>query len=105
MHTYGIKSYYDHLRKEGKLTTKELAKMLGICTSTVIDWHRAGLLNGRVANDKGDHLFDFPKGNLPSKRPGEKGLVQQRAECYSSLSNILAQEYTLQQETARLASP
>ena len=78
MSAYGIKSYYGHLREEGKLTSKEVAKILGICTTTVIDWHRAGLVNGRVANDKGDYLFDLPIDNLPSKRPGEKLYVRKK---------------------------
>ncbi|MEW6419434.1 MAG: hypothetical protein AB1480_15195 [Nitrospirota bacterium] len=62
-----------------ELTSKEVAKMLGICTDTVMVWHRAGLLNGRVANDKGEYLFDFPKGNLPPKRPGEKLYVRKKS--------------------------
>lgn len=72
MWSYGIKNYYEYLREQGKLTTKDLAKRLGVCTTTVIDWHKAGLLNGCIANDKGEYLFDLPIGNLPSKRPGGK---------------------------------
>ena len=78
MSAYGIKSYYGPLREQGKLTTTEIAKMLGVCTTTVIDWPRAGLLNGRVANDKGEYLFDLPLGNLPPKRPGEKLYVRKK---------------------------
>ena len=78
MEAYGIKSYYAHLREEGKLTTREIAKMLGICTKTVIDWHGVGLLNGCVANDKGEYLFALPIGNLPPKRPGEKLYVRKK---------------------------
>jgi DNA invertase Pin-like site-specific DNA recombinase/DNA-binding transcriptional regulator YiaG len=78
MSAYGIKSYYGHLREQGKLTTTEIAKMLGVCTTTVIDWHRAGLLNGRVASDKGEYLFALPIGNLPPKRPGEKLYVRKK---------------------------
>jgi len=72
MFAYGIKSCYRHLREVGKLTCEELAKMLGVSTSTVNHWHRAGLLSGRVANDKGECLYDLPGGNLPTKRQGEK---------------------------------
>jgi len=72
MSTYGIKTYYRRLQEEGKLTSKEVAKMLGICTTTVLQWYKAGLLNGYVASDKGECLFDVPISNLPSKRPGEK---------------------------------
>lgn len=69
---YGIKTYYGHLREEGKLTSKEVAKMFGICTTTAIQWHKAGLLKGYVVNDKGEYLFDTPEGSIPPKRPGEK---------------------------------
>lgn len=69
---YGIKSYYSHLREEGKLTVKEMADRLGISPSTVIQWYKAGLLTGYVANDKGEYLFDPPGDNCPPKRPGEK---------------------------------
>jgi DNA invertase Pin-like site-specific DNA recombinase/DNA-binding transcriptional regulator YiaG len=72
MPSYGIKSYYEHLREQGKLTTGELAKMLGICTTTVIEWHRAGKLTGCIANDKGEYLFDCPIGKLQSKKIGGK---------------------------------
>lgn len=72
MSTYGIKTYYRRLREGGKLTSEEVAKMLGICTTTVIQWYKAGLLNGYVANDKGECLFDLPADNLLFKRQGEK---------------------------------
>jgi hypothetical protein len=70
--SYGIKSYYNHLREEGKLTVKEMADRLGISTGTVIQWYKVGLLTGYVANDKGEYLFDCPGDKCPSKRQGEK---------------------------------
>jgi hypothetical protein len=78
MSAYGIKNYYACLREDGKLTTREIAKMLGICTKTVIDWYNVGLLNGHIANDKGEYLFDLPQNNLPPKRPGEKLYVRKK---------------------------
>ncbi len=70
--SYGIKTYYWHLREKGKLTSKEMAEMLGIAKATVLAWHKAGLLCGYIADDKGEYLFDTPSNNLPSKKQGEK---------------------------------
>ncbi len=70
--SYGIKSYYSNLREEGKLTVKEMADRLGISAGTVIQWYKAGLLTGYVANDKGEYLFDCPGDKCPPKRQGEK---------------------------------
>ncbi len=72
MSAYGIKSFYWHLRETGKLTCEELAEMLGVSTTTVKHWHKTGLLRGGVANDKGECLYDLPKGNLPTKIQGGK---------------------------------
>ncbi len=52
---YDIKSYYKYLREENKLTVKEMAEKLGICTRTVILWYKAGMLKGYIANDKGEN--------------------------------------------------
>lgn len=75
---YGIKKYYSHLREEGKLTTSEMSERLGICTSTVIQWCKAGLLKGYIANDKGEYLFDPPGNTQLIKRRGEKLRIRKR---------------------------
>jgi hypothetical protein len=85
MSTYYIKTYYRRLREGGKLTSEEVVKMLGICTTTVIQWYKAGLLNGYVANDKGEYLFDVPAGNLPFKRQGQKNWKPERRTLRTSL--------------------
>jgi DNA invertase Pin-like site-specific DNA recombinase len=71
-HDYDIKSYYRHLCESGKLTLAEMAQQLGVCKDTVKRWHRAGLLTGYVANDKGECLFDPITGQRPVKRQGVK---------------------------------
>ena len=49
------------------LTTQEIAAQVGICESTVKDWHRKGLLQGFTCNDKGDWLYHPPAENPPIK--------------------------------------
>jgi DNA invertase Pin-like site-specific DNA recombinase len=63
----GLKSYKKRLREAGMLTTQEIAAQLGICESTVKDWHRKGLLQGFKCNDKGDWLYHPPAENPPIK--------------------------------------
>jgi len=63
----GLKSYKARLREAGLLTTQEIAAQLGICESTVKDWHRKGLLQGFKCNDKGDWLYHPPTENPPIK--------------------------------------
>lgn len=49
------------------LSTQEIASQLGICESTVKDWHRKGLLHGIKCNDKGDWLYHLPEEIPPIK--------------------------------------
>jgi DNA invertase Pin-like site-specific DNA recombinase len=63
----GLKSYKERLREAEMLTTQEIAAQLGICESTVKDWHRKGLLQGFKCNDKGDWLYHPPAENPPIK--------------------------------------
>jgi len=58
---YGIKSYYQNLRDQGKLTSKELAEVLGVKKKTILKWCAARLIDGYLANDKKQYLFDSPK--------------------------------------------
>lgn len=43
-YAYKLKSRFQRLRERGMLTGDELAKQLGVCTTTVHDWGRAGFL-------------------------------------------------------------
>ena len=42
------------------LTVNEMAEQLYVSTSTIKDWHSAGLLTGRKANDKNEHVYQPP---------------------------------------------
>jgi DNA invertase Pin-like site-specific DNA recombinase/DNA-binding transcriptional regulator YiaG len=61
----GLPSHLERLRAKGLLTIAELAKRLGVSTSTIKAWHRAGLLNSHQANDKNIRLFEPPAAGDP----------------------------------------
>jgi len=66
-HARGLKSYKEHLREAGMLTTQEIAAHLGICEHTVKRWHKKGQLQGFTCNDKGDWLYYPPVEDTPVK--------------------------------------
>jgi len=67
-----LKSRFDRLRAAGMLTGAEIAKKLGICTSTLHDWRRAGLVRGLAYNDKNEFLYEQPRSIKPVKLQGMK---------------------------------
>ena len=66
---HGLPSHAERLRKRGLLTLGETAQQLGVHTSTIKAWQRAGLLESEKANDKNERLY------LPPK-PGDQRLVK-----------------------------
>jgi DNA invertase Pin-like site-specific DNA recombinase len=60
-----LPSHHDRLRARGLLTINETAQRLGVHTSTIKAWHRAGLLTSHKANDKNERLFDPPDPDDP----------------------------------------
>ena len=69
---YHLKTRFDRLREAGMLTIAEVAKQLGICTSTVHDWRRSGLLNAHAYNDKHQYLYERLGQTVPRKLQGIK---------------------------------
>ena len=59
------------LRAAGKLTIPEIAQQLGVSTSTIKAWHRAGLLTSHRVDDRNTRLFDPPI-------PGDPRLVKRQ---------------------------
>ena len=57
---HDLPSHADRLRARGLLTIDETAQRLGVHTSTIKAWHRAGLLTSHKANDKNQRLFQPP---------------------------------------------
>lgn len=69
---YHLRSRYDRLRDRGLLTLEETARALGIDTSTVKHWARAGLLRAHHYNDKHESLYEDPGPARPLKMQGCK---------------------------------
>jgi hypothetical protein len=57
---HDLPAHADRLRARGLPTITETADALGVHTSTIHAWHRAGLLTAHKANDKNERLFDPP---------------------------------------------
>jgi DNA-binding transcriptional regulator YiaG len=76
--TYGLKSRFQRLREQGLLTGHEMARTLGVCTTTVHNWGREGFLRRQLyGNDKrclyeplpADHVFVKGQGGRYFSRP------------------------------------
>ncbi len=67
---YHLPSHTQRLRAAGLLTLNEIARRLGVSPNTVKTWRNKGLLTGRLANDKGEYLYQLPDPNLPRPRIG-----------------------------------
>jgi hypothetical protein len=67
---HGVESHAARLHARGLLTLREIADHLGVHTSTIKAWHRAGLLTSAKANDKNERLYQPPT-------PGDPRLVKQ----------------------------
>jgi DNA invertase Pin-like site-specific DNA recombinase len=66
VHTYELRSRYDRLRDRGMLTTKELARRLGIHEATVTAWAKTGIV-ARHAYNGHFYLYEDPGPNRPTK--------------------------------------
>jgi DNA invertase Pin-like site-specific DNA recombinase len=64
-----LPSHAQRLRAKGLLTLDEIAERLGVHSSTIKAWRRAGLLVSHKANDKNERLFEPPT-------PGDPRLVK-----------------------------
>jgi hypothetical protein len=67
---YQLRTREQRLRDQGLLTLPETADRLGVSTSTVKDWHHAGIVSGQRYNDKGQVLYHPPDPNPPAPRHG-----------------------------------
>jgi hypothetical protein len=65
-----LRSHTQRLRDAGLLTLTEIGQRLGVSPNTVKTWRNRGLLTGRLANDKGEYLYQIPDHHLPRPRPG-----------------------------------
>jgi hypothetical protein len=64
---YGLEDHATRLRRRGLKTVQEMAAQLGVCTATVKDWRRAGLLRSYLSGDNGEQLYEPPGKDAPIK--------------------------------------
>ena len=64
-----LPSHADRLRAQGMLNLSQIAGQLGVHPTTIKNWHQAGLLSSRKANDKNERLYQPPA-------PGDPRLVK-----------------------------
>jgi len=67
---YQLPSHTQRLRDAGLLTLAEIARRLAIHPNTVKKWRNDGLLTGRLANDKGEYLYQLPGPDLTRPHTG-----------------------------------
>ncbi|WP_127361598.1 hypothetical protein [Actinacidiphila soli] len=67
---YRLRSHPQRLADLGMVSLNEIARHLGIHANTVKKWRDAGLLTGRLANDKGEYLYYPPPPDLARPRIG-----------------------------------
>jgi len=80
---YSLPDRFSRLRARGLLTLEEIAVSLGVCTATVKDWRRYGLLEAYPYNDRGECLFEPPDADAPVKHK-RKGLSSHKGKGMSS---------------------
>src|SRR6185437_1774162 len=69
---YHLKTRFDRLRDAGMLTAAEVAKQLGVCTTTVHDWRESGVLKAYPFSDKHEYLYEPVGSSGPRKHRGMK---------------------------------
>jgi DNA invertase Pin-like site-specific DNA recombinase len=60
-----LHSHRERLRARGLLTVAETAERLGVSTSTIKNWHAAGLLTGHKASERNELLYEPPAHDDP----------------------------------------
>jgi DNA invertase Pin-like site-specific DNA recombinase len=83
-HHYHLPSHPRRLRDAGLLTLTEIGHRLDVSPNTVKTWRNRGLLTGRLANDKGEYLYQMPDPHLPRPRPGRPPRNTSTAETTST---------------------
>jgi DNA invertase Pin-like site-specific DNA recombinase len=74
---YHLTSRFNRLRALGLLTLEEMAKRLGVTTSTVKYWKVRGHYRAYRFNDKGECLYAPPSKNLSGKWPHKQAYLKQ----------------------------
>ena len=83
---YGLATREHRLGAKGLVDLKETAARLGVCPSTVKQWHHDGLLVGEPLNQKGEHYYLVPA-VAPHKTTGRPPGSKDRRKTKSVGSN------------------
>jgi DNA invertase Pin-like site-specific DNA recombinase len=67
---YHLRSHPQRLADQGLITLKEISRRLEVHPKTVKKWRDDGLLTGRLANDKGEYLYELPGPDFTRPRIG-----------------------------------
>jgi DNA invertase Pin-like site-specific DNA recombinase len=70
--TYQLRSRRQRLLATGLIPLSEMARLLGVSTSTVKIWYHAGIVSGQRYNDKGEVLYHPPGPNPPTLHQGRR---------------------------------
>lgn len=62
---YNLKTRYARLRNTGKLTSEEVANLLGVTIQTVRKWGKKGIIRTYPYNDRNGCLYEHPGVNSP----------------------------------------
>ena len=65
---HNLASHRQRLRARGLLTVAETAERLGVSTSTIKNWHAAGLLTAHKASERNELLYEPPDEHDPRLR-------------------------------------
>jgi hypothetical protein len=58
--SYNLRSHAQRLADQGMVSQREITRLLDVTPQTVKTWRDAGVLTGRLANDKGEYLYHPP---------------------------------------------
>jgi hypothetical protein len=83
---YQLKSRFRRLRDRGMLTASELARQLGVCTASIYNWGRAGVLREHYYGSQHRCLFE-PLDNVVLVKSQGRSLQSNAAHFYQSTIN------------------
>lgn len=60
----GLKSYAQRLKESGMLTSQQMGSRFGVTETTVLNWRKKGLIQGRRCDDRNQWLYFPPSRSL-----------------------------------------
>jgi hypothetical protein len=87
---YRLRSREQRLRQRGLVPLTEACAQLGVCPTTIKDWHHQGRITGQPLNHKGEHYYQLP--TITPRRaigrpPGTKNKPRNPTSASKSVAN------------------